>query len=106
MGVITCADMIKGKCTGFLFCRIHISIRHIRNNGKHTGYPGCTCNTFVQCDHQRGKLDQFNNHLCHVVIQGNNLSLLQNTGINLQCTGMNQNTCCQIDNQEGYRIQQ
>ena len=69
-----------------------------------TGYTVCTCHRLVQCNDQGSQLDQFDDHLCHVVVKGNDFTLLHVSQIDLYTCSLNQDYGCDIDQYIGGRI--
>ena len=89
---------IRARCSG---SRGVIHSRFYFQDICHTPCAGCG---FVQGDDQGGKLDQFHDHLSHIVIKGNNLSLLHTAKIYFYSCFLDQDDCSNIDQYVSDRI--
>ena len=69
-----------------------------------TGYTVSTCHCFVQGDDKGSKLDQLDDHLRHVVVKCNYLSLLHGSKVNLNSCSCDQNDGCNVDEHIGKWI--
>ena len=70
--------MLKSNgCVGIVivrFCFFRIS--HGRRKVEDRSYTICACHGFIQSDNEGSQFDELHNNLSHVVIKGNDLSLL------------------------------
>ena len=68
--------------------------------------PAEACHGFVQRDNQIGKLDQLHQDLRHIIIEGNQLSLRQDTGGNVEGAATDQKNDGKVDDDVSKRIHQ
>ena len=69
-----------------------------------SGNTVCTGHGFVQGNDQGSKFDQLHDHLCHVVVKGNDFTLLHVSQIDLYTCSLDQDYGCDIDQHIGGRI--
>ena len=70
---------------------------HARLDIENAGYTVCACHCFIQGNDKGSQLDQFYDHLRHIVVKSHNLSLLHGSEIYLYACLGDEDHGCNID---------